>query len=63
LYYQGKHVGIKKDDTDKRFFLKLLFANEGLGANDLGMYLAKCQSVPNIKYREIPGASVKYTLN
>ena len=34
-----KPVGIKKDEIDKRSFLKLSFANKGLGGNNLGNIL------------------------
>jgi hypothetical protein len=46
-----KPVGIKKDEIDKRSFLKLSFANKGLDGINLGNILHHNPS--NLKFRHI----------
>ena len=60
-----KPVGIKKDDTEKRSFLKLLFANKGLDAINLSNILhqksVKSKIPPYFKDRSVPIISYTYT--
>ena len=61
-----KPVGIKKDEMDKRFFLKLSFANKGLDGINLGNILhhklVKCKIPPYFKDQSIPIISYAYTI-
>ena len=56
-----KPVGIKKDEIDKCFFLKLLFANKGLDGINLGNILhhklVKSKIPPYFKDQSIPIAT------
>jgi hypothetical protein len=53
-----KPVGIKKDEIDKRSFLKLSFANKGLGGINLGNILHhkfnKSKIPPYFKAQSVP---------
>jgi hypothetical protein len=52
-----KHVGIKKDEIDKRSFLKLSFANKGIDAINLGNIRhhksVKSKIPPYFKYQSV----------
>ena len=60
-----KPVGIKKDEIDKRSFLKLSFANKGLHCINLGNILHhksfKTKIPPHFKDRYVPIFSYVYT--
>jgi hypothetical protein len=60
-----KPVGIKKDEIDKRPFLKLSFANKGLDGINLGNILhhksVKCKIPPYYKDQTVPIISYIYT--
>ena len=61
-----KPVGIKKDEIDKCFFLKLLFANKGLDGINLGNILhhklVKSKIPPYFKDQSIPIILYAYTI-
>ena len=60
-----KPVGIKKDEIDKRSFLKLSFANKGLDGINLGNILhhksVKSKIPPYFKDQSVPIISYVYT--
>ena len=60
-----KPVGIKKDEIDKRSFLKLSFANKGLYGINLGNILhhksLKSKIPPYFKDQSVPIISYVYT--
>jgi hypothetical protein len=60
-----KHVGTKKDEIDKRSFLKLSFANKGPDGINLGNILhhksVKCKIPPYFKDQCVPIISYVYT--
>ena len=59
-----KPVGIKKDEIDKRSFLKLSLANKGLDGNTLGNILhhktVKYKILPYLKDQSVPIVSYAY---
>ena len=60
-----KHIGIKKDEINKRSFLKLSFANKGIDAINLGNILhhksVKSKIPPCFKYQSVSIISYTYT--
>ena len=60
-----KHIGIKKDEINKRSFLKLSFANKGIDAINLGNILhhksVKSKIPPCFKYQFVSIISYTYT--
>jgi hypothetical protein len=60
-----KPVGIKKDEIDKRSFLKLSFANKGLDGINLGNILhhksVKSNIPPYFKDQSVPIISYVYS--
>jgi hypothetical protein len=60
-----KPVGIKKDEIDKRSFLKLSFANKGIDSINLGNILhhksVKSKIPPYLKDQSVPIVSYVYT--
>ena len=61
-----KPVGIKKDEIDKRFFLRLSFANKGIDATNLCKILlhksVKSKIPPYFKDQSVPIISYSYTI-
>jgi hypothetical protein len=61
-----KPIGIKKDEIDKRSFLKLSFANKGLDGINLGIILhhksVKSKIPPYLKDQSVPIISYAHTI-